>query len=85
MILWYWDLVLLGMLEHIRIMFPLGVVGLGSEVVSKVYSGHQLRLEGTYATSWVGVPISLNPASTSYSWCWGRFMALSPMILGLLE
>ena len=35
------------MLEHQRAELLLGVVGLGAELVPKVYSGHQLRPERT--------------------------------------
>ena len=37
----------LGVLEHLGVEFPLGVVGLAAEFGPQVCSGYQLRLEGT--------------------------------------
>ena len=37
---------ILGMLEHLEVELPLGVVGLGTELMPKVCSGHQIRTEG---------------------------------------
>ena len=62
-----WDPVVLGMLEHLGVELPLGVVGLAVEFVPKVCSGHQLRPEGTCATGQEGVPVSLDPTCPSYS------------------
>ena len=42
LILW-----VLGMLEHLGVDLPLGVVGLAAEFAPKVCSGHQHSLEGT--------------------------------------
>lgn len=42
--------IILGMLEHLSIMLPLGVVGLSVELAPKECSGHWLRLEGLYIT-----------------------------------
>jgi hypothetical protein len=36
------DPVILGVLEHLGVDLPLGVVGLGTEPVPKVCSGHRL-------------------------------------------
>ena len=36
----------LGMLEHLGVELPLGVVGLGAELEPKVCTGYRLRLEG---------------------------------------
>jgi hypothetical protein len=47
------DSVILGVLEHLGVEFPLGVVGLAAELVPKVCSGHWPRPEGTCATSGV--------------------------------
>ena len=44
------DPMVLGMLEHLGVELSLGVVGLAVEFVSKVFSGYQVRLEGTCAT-----------------------------------
>lgn len=38
--------VILGVLEHLGVGLPPGVVGLGAEPVLKVCSGHWFRLEG---------------------------------------
>ena len=40
------DPVILGVLEHLEVELPLGVVGLGVEPALKVCSGHWLRTEG---------------------------------------
>ena len=37
---------ILGMLEYLEVELPLGVVGLGTELMPKVCSGHQIRTEG---------------------------------------
>ena len=47
------DPLVLGVLEHLGVELPLGVVGLAAEFVPKVCSGHWLRPEGTCATGWV--------------------------------
>jgi hypothetical protein len=52
--------VILGVLEHLGVELPLGVVGLGVEPAPKFFSRHRLRLEGTCTTGWVAVPVSLN-------------------------
>lgn len=44
--------VILGMLDHIRVVLPLGVVGLQAESAPNVYLGHWFRSEGTHATGW---------------------------------
>ena len=53
------SLVILGVSEHLGVKLPLGVVGLGEELVPKVCSVHQLRLEGTCDTVQAGVLVSL--------------------------
>lgn len=55
---------ILGVLEHLRVELPLGVVGLCAEPVPKVCSGHRFRPEGTHATGQVGGPVSLDPRGT---------------------
>ena len=50
---------ILGMLEHLEVELPLGVVGLGVEPAPKVHSEHRLRQEGTCVTGLTGVPASL--------------------------
>jgi hypothetical protein len=44
--------VVLGMLEHLGVALPLGVVGLAAEFSPKVCSGHWPRQEGTSVTGW---------------------------------
>ena len=39
--------VILGMLEHLGVDLPLGIMGPGAEPVPKVCSGHMLRPEGS--------------------------------------
>ena len=56
------------MLEHLGLELPLGVVGLASEFMPKVSSGHWLRLEGTYApgrVEFLGVCVPLVPTQIS--------------------
>ena len=60
---------ILGMLELLGVVFPLGVVRLGTE--PKVYSGHQLRLKGTHATC------------QAVFLC--AYILLGQMVLGMLE
>ena len=48
-----WDPVDLGVLDFLEVELSLGVVGLATEFMPKVCSGHQLRAEGTCATGWV--------------------------------
>ena len=42
--------VILGVLDHLGIEFPLSVLGLGAELQPKVCFRHQLRAEGICAT-----------------------------------
>lgn len=74
---------ILGILELMKVDLSLGVVGLASEFVPEVCSGHRLRPEETCATGW---PSSWVPGS-----CWSQLrsvlgqMLCPPMILGVLE
>ena len=57
---------ILGMLEHLGVELPLGVVGLAVEFAPKVCSGHWPRPEGTGATGWtefLGALVLLVPAT----------------------
>ena len=59
---------MMGMLEHLGVELPLGVVGLGVEFEPKVCSGHWLSLEGTCATSrveFLGAWVPLVPVTLS--------------------
>jgi hypothetical protein len=38
---------IMGVLEHLGVQHPLGVVWLGAELAPEIYSGHWLRQEGT--------------------------------------
>lgn len=67
---------ILGVIEHLGDGLPLDVVGMSVEPAPKVCSGHKFRLEGTHASSWAGVPASLDLRGLSYSGCWGRCCAL---------
>ena len=76
---------ILGVLKHLGVELPLGVVGLAAEFMPKVCSGQGPRPEGTHATSWAGF---LGPAGPIYSQCWDRYCVLltsDPMFLGVLE
>ena len=44
------DPMILGVLEHLGVDLPLGVVGLAAEFPPKVCSGHQTTLEGPLTT-----------------------------------
>ena len=39
------SLVIMGMLEHVGVKLPLGVVGLGEELAPQVCFGHKFRLD----------------------------------------
>ena len=60
---------ILGVLEHLGVELPLGIVGLAVEFAPKVFSGHQPRQEETHATgqmkflgAWVPlVPVVYSP------------------------
>ena len=67
------------MLEYLGVELPLGVVGLGAELVPKVSSDRKKIL-----------PLHRrgDPTGPSYSWCWGRCCVLltsDPMIIRVLE
>ena len=49
-----WDPMILGVLEHLGVKLPLGVMGLAAEFSSKVCLGLWPRLERTLATGRVG-------------------------------
>jgi hypothetical protein len=60
--------VILGVLEYLGVELPLGIVELAVEFVSKVFSGHQPRLEGTCATGqeeFLGAWVPLVPVTPS--------------------
>jgi hypothetical protein len=65
---------ILGMSEHMGVDFHPGVVGLGVELVLKVYSGNWLRLKGTRAIGRAGVAASLD------SWGFQLLTALGQML-----
>ena len=84
-----WDPMILGVLEHLGVELPLGVVGLGAKLMPKVCSGYQLRqIRRNLCHRSGGVPVCLGPTGPSYSQCWNRCCVLltsDPMILGVLE
>ena len=84
-----WDPGILGVLEHLGVELPLGVVGLAAEFAPKVCSGCWPRHTGRNLYHWFGrVPVCLGPTGPNYSRCWDRCCVLltsDPMILGLLE
>jgi len=76
--------VILGILEHLGVGLPLGVVRVDAELAPQAYFGSRFRPEGTHATDWAGIPASLDPGGPSYSGCWADVTS-SSMNLGLLE
>ena len=61
-----WDLVVLGVLEHLGVELPLSVVRLTVDFVPKVCSGHWPRQEGTHAigqTEFLGSRVPLIPVT----------------------
>jgi hypothetical protein len=78
---------ILGMLEHPGVQLLLDVVGLGVDLVPKVCSRHQLRLEETCTT---GCSCSCLPESCwsqllSVFVCWSRCYGLLAYDSGLVE
>jgi hypothetical protein len=62
---------ILGVLECLGVELPLGVVGLATEFVPRVCSGHQPRQTGKNPCHWSGgVPAFLSPIGPSYSQYW---------------
>ena len=72
---------ILGVLEHLGVELPLGVVGLAAEFEHKVCSGHWPRLEGTCATGWaefLGAWVPLVPVTSGVG---KDVVSSSPLIL----
>ena len=68
-----YDPMILGMLEHLGVKLPLGVVGLGAELVTKLCSRYLLRQEGTLKLAEQWVPASLDS-------CFQLFLVLGQML-----
>ena len=69
------------MLEWLGVELPLSVVGLASELVPNVCSGHRLSVEGTCATGWaefLGARVQLVPVTSGVG---ADVMSSSPLIL----
>ena len=61
-VLFTFDPLILGTLEHLRLRLPLGVVGMAVEFAPKVCSGHWLRQTRRNQCHWSGrVPACLGP------------------------
>jgi hypothetical protein len=78
---------ILGILECLGVELLLDVVGLGAELVPKVFSGHPLSQEITCVTGQTGFCL-FGSCCSHYSWCWGvraDVVASSPMIPIMLE
>jgi hypothetical protein len=71
------DPVILGVLEHLEVELPLGIVGVGAEPAPQVCSGCRFKLEGIHATGQAWVPEFLGARGPSYSGCWGRYYDLT--------
>lgn len=65
--------VILGVLDHLRVKLPLGVVREGPKPAPEVCSGNSFRQEGTCATGWVGFCV---PGSwgTQILWVLGQML-----------
>ena len=73
--------VILGVLDHLRVKLPLGVVREGPKPAPEVCSGNSFRQEGTCATGWVGflhpwIQLVLIPSSVG-----ADVVSSSPLIL----
>lgn len=70
----------LGVLQHLGVEFLLGVVGLATENMPKVCSGHWFRPEGPHATGqaeFLGAQVLLVPVTSGV----GADVSSSPLIL----
>ena len=66
------------MSELLGVKVLLGVAGMGGEPEPWVCSGHRCKLEGTFASSWEGICVSLVPCEgPSYAGCWKRCHGLN--------
>jgi hypothetical protein len=84
-LLGFYDPVILGVLEHLRVELSLGVVGLAVEFTPKFCSGQLLRQEGTHSTGLVGFVgpwILLVPVTPGVG---TDIVSSDTMILGILE
>ena len=61
----FWDPMILGMLEPLEVVIPLGTVGHSAEFKTKLDKG---RLEGTRATGWAGFLCHCLP-KVARCWC----------------
>ena len=79
-----YDPVILGVLEHLGVELPVGVVGQAVQFTLRAPAQ-----TGRNLCNWSGgVPGCLGPTGPTYFWCWGRCCILvtsDPMILGVLE
>ena len=75
------DPMILGVLEHLGVDLPLGVVGLAAEFPPKVCSGHQTTLEGPLTTGqaeFLGTWVPLVPVTSCVQ---ADVLSSSPLIL----
>ena len=75
-----WDPVVLGMLEHLGMGLPLGVVKLAVEFTPKVCLGHKPRPEGTHAAGRAEFLVAWVPL-VPVTYGVGEDMSSSPLIL----
>jgi hypothetical protein len=75
----------LGMLEHLGVGLPLVVMGLATEFVSKVCSGHRPRLGGTHTTGQSEFLCAWGPLVSFTSGVGADVVSFSPLILWFWE
>ena len=73
------------MSELLGVKLSLGVAGVSGKPVLWVCSRHRCKLEGTCASGWVGVCVSLVPEGFSVMSSVGKDLVASNMILSMSE
>ena len=76
---------ILGVSEHLRVGLPLCILRVAEEPASQVCSRCWFTLEGTRATVWVGVPVSLDPGDPVPLGVGADVVVSSPLILSVLD
>jgi hypothetical protein len=66
--------VILGILEHLGVWFPLGVVGVGAEPALQVCFGHRFRPKELVPQAGQEFMHPWILGGPSYSWCWGQIL-----------
>jgi hypothetical protein len=83
MILGSWDPEIIGVSELLGVKLFLSVAGVGGDPEPWVCTKHRCKLEGTRASGWAGVLVSLVPLGFPVLLGAGKYVVVSTVILSV--